>query len=176
MRVDFNTKGDFGPAHDIPSHSGDSNPRRPNFPRCNLCTGARSWEKVVQLWSRAEQQHVGDAGGHHAGSSECEHVHGHREPAWATTRGPLHSRRAARAPARTRQQPLQEMLGFMSFCYCRNICNLYHKLTFMTPDWRKSLRQKPCALNYVLCRLDVHVINLWLWFWCHKSIAKIIFC
>jgi len=82
MRVDFNTKVDFDPAHDIPSHSGDSNPRMPNSSRCNLCTGARTWAwKVVQLRRRAEQQQVGDAGGHSAGGFECKRVDGRPGPA-----------------------------------------------------------------------------------------------
>jgi hypothetical protein len=38
------------------------------------------------------------------------------------------------ALGKTPHSPLQEMEGFMSFCCCHNICNLYHKLTFMTPD------------------------------------------
>jgi len=61
-------------------------------------------------------------------------------------------------------QSLQEMCWFMSFCWCHNIYNLYHRLTFMTPDWRKNLPTKPCALNHVLCHLDDGVINIWHWF------------
>ena len=66
------------------------------------------------------------------------------------------------------------MCWFLSFCWCHNICNSYHRLTFMTPGWRKSLQQKPCALNHVLCRLDVGVTNLWRWFWSHKILWHLI--
>jgi hypothetical protein len=47
MHVDFNTKGDFDPAHDIPSHSGDSNPTEAKFLRCkcNLCGVAAAAEQ-----------------------------------------------------------------------------------------------------------------------------------